>query len=217
MKKNGLNNSGIVYVLTNPAMPGIVKIGMTNRDNIEERMRELFSTGVPVPFECNYACTVSAKDCPKIEKALHQAFAPSRVHPVREFFRIDPMQAVAILELFDRKEITEEVNREIDEDLTTEDKASRARFKRRQRPALDFLEMGIPVGAVIRFGEGSDVPEAEVCSPKKILHHGEEYSLSALTRKIKNLDHNIAPCPHWYYNGRCLSDIYDETYPIEEE
>ncbi len=217
MKKNSQNDSGIVYVLTNPAMPGIVKIGMSNRYNIEERMRELFSTGVPVPFECRYACSVSAKDCKKIEQALHKAFAPSRVHPVREFFRIDPMQAVAILELFDRKEITDEVNREIDEDLTTEDKASRAKLKRRPRPFLNFVEMDIPVGSVITFGQGADAPQAEVSSARKILYDGEEFSLTALTRKLKNLDHDIAPCPHWYYNGRCLQDIYDETYPVEEE
>lgn len=39
------NNSGIVYVLTNPAMPGLVKIGMTTRDNLDARMKELYGTG----------------------------------------------------------------------------------------------------------------------------------------------------------------------------
>ena len=29
------NNRGIVYVLTNSAMPGLVKIGMTTRDSID--------------------------------------------------------------------------------------------------------------------------------------------------------------------------------------
>lgn len=61
-------NYGIVYVLTNPAMPGLVKIGMTTRDNLDARMRELYGTGVPVPFECKYACKVKASDCAKIEK-----------------------------------------------------------------------------------------------------------------------------------------------------
>ena len=42
----------IVYVLTNPAMPGMVKIGMTDRPDVQRRMSELYSTGVPLPFEC---------------------------------------------------------------------------------------------------------------------------------------------------------------------
>ena len=41
--------SSIVYALNNPAMPGIVKIGKTDRDNPMVRMNELYSTGVPLP------------------------------------------------------------------------------------------------------------------------------------------------------------------------
>ena len=45
------SGNGIVYVLTNPAMPGIVKIGRTQSD-LGSRLSQLYSTGVPVPFEC---------------------------------------------------------------------------------------------------------------------------------------------------------------------
>lgn len=216
--KTDNNNLGIVYVLTNPAMPGIVKIGMTTRNNMDERMRELFSTGVPVPFECAFACTVPASNCSKIEKALHKAFAPNRVHASREFFKISPDQAIAILDLFDNKqEITEEVNREIDDDLTGEDKASRENLKRQRRPNLNFIEMGIPVGSVITYGQEPDIVEAVICSEKKVIYNGEEYSLTGLTRQMKNLDFNIAPAPHWFYNGKSVQEIYDETYPFAED
>jgi len=49
------NNYGIVYVLTNPAMPEMVKIGMTTRDCAEESMKELYGTSVPAPFACDCA------------------------------------------------------------------------------------------------------------------------------------------------------------------
>lgn len=90
---------GIVYLLTNPVMPGLVKIGMTTQEDIDKRMKELYTTGVPVPFECKFACKVKKSDCLKIEKALHKAFEPQRINQNREFFRINVDQAQAILEL----------------------------------------------------------------------------------------------------------------------
>ena len=39
------NNYGIVYLLTNPVMPGLVKIGMTERNEIDARLKELYTTG----------------------------------------------------------------------------------------------------------------------------------------------------------------------------
>jgi len=51
-------DEGIVYVLSNEAMPGLIKIGLTKRDELEARLNELYSTGVPLPFTCEYACRV---------------------------------------------------------------------------------------------------------------------------------------------------------------
>lgn len=79
---------GIVYVLTNPAMEGLVKIGKTARSALENRMGELYSTGVPVPFNCEIA--VEVDDETSVESALHKAFAKFRVNPRREFFEVDP-------------------------------------------------------------------------------------------------------------------------------
>jgi len=76
-------NKGLVYVLTNSAMPRLVKIGMITRGNIDARMKELYSTGVPVPFDCLYGCKVKVSDCSKFEKTLHKTFEPNRVNAVR--------------------------------------------------------------------------------------------------------------------------------------
>ena len=97
---------GSVYVLTNPAMPNMVKIGKTTRD-VELRLADLYSTGVPLPFECEYAAKV--KDVDKTEKAFHTAFEPSRVNPKREFFNINPEQAIAVLSLMAIEDVTPSV------------------------------------------------------------------------------------------------------------
>ncbi len=67
---------GIVYLLTNPVMPGLVKIGMTTQEDIDKRMKELYTTGVPVSFECQFACKVKKGDCAKIEKATRSRTLP---------------------------------------------------------------------------------------------------------------------------------------------
>ena len=84
----------IVYVLANPAMPGLVKIGRTSSEEAVTRIAHLYSTGVPFPFKLEFACKVENPD--EVEQSLHTAFAPNRVNPKREFFSIDPGQAIAI-------------------------------------------------------------------------------------------------------------------------
>jgi len=85
-----------VYVLTNEAMPGYIKIGITER-TINDRILELDTTSVPLPFQCYYAARVS--DHKKVERALHTAFGDSRVRKSREFFTVDPFRVKAILEV----------------------------------------------------------------------------------------------------------------------
>ena len=70
-----------VYVLTNQAMPGHIKTGMTTQP-VEARMKDLDSSGVPLQFECYYAARV--ENMAKVEKALHEAFGDHRVRKSRE-------------------------------------------------------------------------------------------------------------------------------------
>ena len=74
--------SNIVYVLTNPAMPGIVKIGMTDNPDVQLRMGQLYTTGVPLPFDCVIAREIADREAGEIESALHTAFGPNRINPL---------------------------------------------------------------------------------------------------------------------------------------
>ena len=206
---------GIVYLLTNPCMPGLVKIGMTTQEDIDKRMKELYTTGVPVPFECQFACKVKNTDCAKIEKALHTAFDPQRVNKNREFFRINVEQAKAILELFHHTDVTENVSEEIQNDLTDDDKAASSNAKSK-RPPLNFYEMGLKKGDVLVWKDDHSI-SVVITSDRKVSYNGEEVSLSALSAQLKGYKvKHIQPTPHWLFNDKLLSDIYDETYPFEE-
>jgi len=84
---------GIVYVLSNPAMPGLLKIGMTTR-TMPERLRELNSaTGVPVPYRVE--AVVEAADARAIEQETHRILLRHRVNDRREFFRTDLRTALS--------------------------------------------------------------------------------------------------------------------------
>lgn len=208
------NNIGIVYVLSNRVMPGLVKIGMTTRCEIDSRLKELYTTGVPVPFDVEYACEVDACDCAKIEKALHKAFEPQRINANREFFQINKDQAIAILELFNKKDVTNEVSDEMNNDLDAGDKASLIKASK-HRPPLNFSLMGIPVGSILEYIANPSIT-VTVIADKKVDYEGEEMSLTAVTMRLLNSKYGVQPTPRWSYNGKNLQDIYDETFPFDD-
>ena len=199
---------GIIYILTNPAMPGIVKIGKTARE-IETRLGELYTTGVPVPFECVFAGKVS--DIDKVEKAFHLAFAPYRINPKREFFQIEAEQAIAMLELMTTEDVTPALQKEADE-VDIESKEASRKLKAR-RPSYNFLEMGIPIGSKLYFTQSSG-KSVEVANERRVSFKGEIISLSAVTKELLNISYRISPGHYWTYEGRVLKDIYNETYEM---
>jgi hypothetical protein len=201
---------GIVYVLENPAMPGLVKIGQTTND-IKDRMKELNTTGVPLPFKCLFACEVN--DRKLVEDALHKAFYPNRINPKREFFEIDPEQAIVILRLFSKKDITPTVNAEIDELFTDAEKEASEQYQKR-RPPLNFKEMGIPIGAKLVLTYDDISAEVYVSSDRKVktVDSDEEKSLTRITQEILKLENSIQPTRYWSYEGKSLNAYYNETY-----
>jgi hypothetical protein len=200
----------IVYVLTNPALPGLVKIGKTSRADVRSRMRELYSTGVPFPFDCAFACKV--KDSAEVEQALHFALGRSRVNPNREFFDIEPERVIAILKLLKVDDVTTDIEKELDTDITTEEKASAEVAKGKRRPRLDYHDLDIPNDSVLVFKGRDD--RVTITSNRKVSFEGQECSLASATRKILGLaeDYAIQPSPYWTYNGKLLRDIYNEVH-----
>lgn len=76
--------SGYIYVLSNPSMPDLLKIGHS-KATPEARMKQLSSTGVPASFILQ--CCFCVRDPMKVERQVHLALAHARENPSREFFR----------------------------------------------------------------------------------------------------------------------------------
>ena len=76
--------SGWIYVMSNPAMPGLIKIGMSSKEPKQYRVKELSeATGVPSPFEVEYQALVGDEE--QAEKQLHLEFSSYRYR--KEFFK----------------------------------------------------------------------------------------------------------------------------------
>lgn len=197
----------IVYVLTNPAMRGIVKIGATTRDDPQVRMKELYTTGVPLPFDCAVAIEVDESE--RLEKALHSAFGPYRLNPSREFFEIEAYQAEVILRTWPGgKDVTPEVNKETG-DLDAADREAAKRYRHR-RPNLNFSEMRIPMESILKSVDTGE--EATVVGERLVIFRQEEMSLTNATKLASAKEYALAPTPRWEFQGRNLQDIYNETY-----
>jgi tetratricopeptide (TPR) repeat protein len=89
-----MDDNGYVYVLINPSMQNLVKIGKTKR-NATERAKELSSTtGVPMPFTVVYDCYFES--CSDAETYIHTLLGNNgfRVSSNREFFEMSSKDAI---------------------------------------------------------------------------------------------------------------------------
>ena len=192
--------SNIVYVLTNPSIPDIVKIGMTT--DLTTRMRSLYNSSVPVPFECYFACTVN--DMSFVEKQLHDGFDDFRVNPRREFFRIDPERVVSILKMVMIEDVTPKediVEDEIDQRSLDKEKKVRGRF--------NFDMIGVPVGSILTFVKDPTITST-VVDKHKIKFEDEIHSLSSSTLKIVHRMgytwSQVSGPTYWMYEGETLTE-----------
>lgn len=87
-------NEGYIYILENHSIPGILKIGYTDR-SVQDRVREINSaTGVITPWYSisHYHC----KSPKHIETLVHQSLSTHRVN--KEGFNVSLKQAKKIIE-----------------------------------------------------------------------------------------------------------------------
>lgn len=188
--------SEIIYVLINEAMPGYVKIGRTS--NLEQRIRSLDTTGVPLPFECFYACIVNNSEY--VEKQLHDAFLDHRIRSSREFFEISPERVVSALKLAEIENVTP--GRDFVDSKEDQQALNHARTR---RAVFNFKMANIPVGAELVFVNNENV-RAKVVDNKLIEINGEVTSLSASAQKILGYPYQVQGTIYWMYEGETLDE-----------
>jgi len=189
----------IVYVLINEAMPGYVKIGLTT--DLEQRIRSLDTTSVPLPFECFYACTVT--DSRFVERQLHDAFLDHRVRSNREFFEVSPERVVSALKLAEIEDITPKSDY-----VETKEDQKALNEARERRAMFNFQMVDIPINAKIQFID-DPTKVATVTSYQgqhTITYEGVVTSPSAVAQNIRGTSYPLQGTLYWMYDGETLDE-----------
>ena len=191
---------GIVYVLVNEAFDSYVKIGKTI--NLEQRLKQLDNTSVPLPFRCVFAVEVSDMD--KIEKLAHSAFADHRVRTNREFFEIDQQRVISALQMTGGKEVTPKSDIAADEDGL---KALESRKPKRR--VWTLFDAELKAGDVLTFTRDEDVT-ATVIDERKIEFRGDATSVSGaaltLLHELGYTWKTVNGWGYWLYDGETIGE-----------
>lgn len=208
---------GVIYILTNPAMPVYVKIGYA--DDVEQRVSTLNSSdGLPFAFRIYATHKVPTRLSDREVHDLIDMLNPdlrsretyNGKERVREFYAMSPKDAFSILKAMARIHGTE-ANLRLWE-LTPEEQADEVEAVEDEavvsprRKRFDFEACGISPGEKIVYVSDPAIV-AEVIDNNHVLYHGEQMSLTALAKQLKGTDRALSGPRFFKYNGQILDDI----------
>ena len=90
-----------VYILTNPSMPNLVKIGHTKKEPDIRAKQVSRGTGVPTNFRVEFA--FRCFNAESLEREIHKYLKPYRVNNNKEFFQIAIKEAENTIELLGQR------------------------------------------------------------------------------------------------------------------
>jgi hypothetical protein len=139
------------------------------------------------------------------------------VAPLHHAVPKSPQRVIAVLKLLKVEDITIQVEKTIESDVTAADKQSAQNLKDSRRPRMNFHELNIPNGSTLLSKDGQ--VQVTVVGEKKVDFNGTVSSLTASMRKVLGLpdDYPLQPSPHWTFNGKTVKEIYEEFHDSTDE
>ncbi len=190
---------GYIYIMTNPALKGMVKIGYAK--DVEVRRKQLSTTALPYEYEvyATYETSGNLED-KKLHKLIDNLNPDLRITKNREFFVLTPEDAYELLDSIATISGTRTKLKKV--------KVAKTKKQVVRRPPVNFEKCGIPVGAELVFTEDNSVV-VTVVSERKVMYNDEITSLSAISSKIKG--YSTAGPAFFTYNGKTVAQIVEET------
>ena len=212
-------NTGYIYILTNPSFPEYVKIGYA--DDVKVRLKQLNNSEcIPFAFRIYATYEVGSrlsdlqvhKIIDKLNPSLRSIENFEGKKRVREFYAMNPEDAYALLEamaeihgcidkLHKHKLTKVEAEAEIiAEEIDTEHKEKAENFS--------FIKCQIPVGAQLEFcNAGVSGIYCTVVDDRMVEYERERMYLTSLAKKLVGKKTAIAGPRYFKYNGEWLNDI----------
>lgn len=225
-------SKGLVYILTNPCLDGWVKIGMTERNDINKRLQELNSpANIPLSYRC-YA-VYEVENPRDVEKKIHSIIdrVDNSLHarePLdngkireREFFKISPETAYGIF-----RDIAglrgDADNLKLYVPTLTEAKEQAIAERKTKRSNNTFKLLKINIGEEITFLYDDTVNAKVVDDKNQVEYEDGVYSVTSLACKLLKERHGWSENLHvngWMYftkNGISLTDLRDSIENLED-
>ena len=191
---------GYIYIMTNPALKDMVKIGYAS--DVEIRRQQLSTTALPYEYEvyATYETSGNLED-KKLHKMIDNLNPDLRVSKNREFFIMTPQEAYELLEAIAVISGTGDKLKKV--------KVVDVKKQIVRRPPVNFSECGIPMGAKLEFVDDPTI-FVTVVSDRKVQYNEEITSLSAVAGHLKGKEAIQGP-QYFTYNGKTVSEIASET------
>lgn len=209
-----IDNGGFIYVLTNPSFPEYVKIGYA--DNVDERVAQLNrSECTPFAFKKYAVLHVTSRLADKNVHKLIDRFKPelrakenvNGKMRIREFFAMSAKEAVEILDTIGSiYSETPQIFEQTLEEKKEEQFANETAIASERKSPFSFYKCGIEKGENIVYVHDENII-CTVAGDREILFNGKKTSLSALAKKLLNLNHSVQGTLYFTYNGEILSAL----------
>ena len=214
---------GSIYILVNPAFPGLIKIGYA--DDVQARIKTLSSSpGVPDPYHCYAIYKVKKRlEDLRLHKLIDTLNPDLRHSKKREFYGMDHEKAYSILSAIaqingnEDQLIVNPFNDDYFDTLKAKPKISASKKqgtipaapRGETRGRFSFKMLNIPVGSTLTYVKDNSITCVTVDEMNQVKYNDTVYTLSGLVKYLKK-GGTWQGSLYFTYNGKLLTQIREE-------
>lgn len=185
---------GIIYIMTT-SVDGLIKIGKTQTENYENRMKNLEQNGYWNVSGLHRFYAAEVDDYHEKEKLIHTIFSKSQVG-TSELFALDKNLAKDMLEAFEGQQVYPALDNEAKKTLMLP-----------RRPPFRFSMCGLKTGDRVQLKGNASIEAVVLSDDRHVMYNGQPYSLSDLAQRLLGTKFAVQGPAYWTYQGVTLEEL----------